>query len=72
MSFLRGGGVALYSLTLSKASGIQQAIYGNFSGPRQQEIVVSHGKVLELLRPSNKGLLQVFPSHQAPKSLAYT
>lgn len=59
MSYLRGNGVALYGLTLSKASAIQQAAYGNFSAPRQQEIVVSRGKVLELLSPSNKGRLQV-------------
>jgi len=58
MAFMRGGGAALYSVTLSKPSGVQQAIYGNFSAARQQEIVVSHGKVLQLLRPNAKGLLQ--------------
>lgn len=30
-----------YSLTLQKASSINQAVYGNFSQPKAQEIVVS-------------------------------
>ncbi|GMH39601.1 hypothetical protein BSKO_07499 [Bryopsis sp. KO-2023] len=42
----------LYNLTLSRASAIQCAIYGNFSAPKAQEIVVSRGKILELLRPN--------------------
>ncbi|CAM9695035.1 splicing factor 3B subunit 3 [Petromyzon marinus] len=41
----------LYNLTLQRASGITHAIHGNFSGTKQQEIVISHGKILELLRP---------------------
>jgi splicing factor 3B subunit 3 len=32
-------------------------VYGNFSGPKAQEIVVSHGSVLELLRPNDMGKL---------------
>jgi len=44
---------------LSRASGIQFAVYGNFSGPKAQEIVVSRGKVLELLRPNENGKLQI-------------
>lgn len=48
----------LYSLTLSRASGIQRAIYGNFSGPKAQEVIVSRGKVLELLRPDESGKMQ--------------
>eukprot|EP00198_Chlamydomonas_reinhardtii_P011963 XP_001701300.1 nuclear pre-mRNA splicing factor, component of splicing factor 3b [Chlamydomonas reinhardtii] len=48
----------LYSLTLSRASGIQTAVYGNFSGPKAQEVVVSRGKVLELLRPNENGKMQ--------------
>mmetsp|Transcript_4234 Transcript_4234/g.6990 ORF Transcript_4234/g.6990 Transcript_4234/m.6990 type:complete len:1205 (-) Transcript_4234:464-4078(-) len=47
----------LYHLTLSRASGIQSAAYGNFSAPKAQEIVVSRGKVLELLRPNELGKL---------------
>ncbi|CAD7703734.1 unnamed protein product, partial [Ostreobium quekettii] len=42
----------LYGITLSRASGIQCAVYGNFSTPKAQEIVVSRGKVIELLRPN--------------------
>ena len=40
------------------AAHLQCAIYGNFSGPKAQEIVVSRGKVLELLRPNESGKLQ--------------
>lgn len=41
----------LYSLTLQKASAIYCAVHGQFSGTKTQEIVVSRGKVLEILRP---------------------
>eukprot|EP00118_Oscarella_pearsei_P025484 m.308260 g.308260 ORF g.308260 m.308260 type:complete len:1220 (+) comp43647_c0_seq1:82-3741(+) len=41
----------LYNITLQKASAIVQAIHGSFSGPKQQEIIVARGKILELLRP---------------------
>ena len=41
----------LYNITLQHATAMPQAIVGNFSGARQQEIIVSHGTRLELLRP---------------------
>jgi len=41
----------LYNLTLQPPSATVQAVVGNFSGARQQEIIVSHGTRLELLRP---------------------
>lgn len=41
----------LYHLTLQRATGIVQAVHGNFSGGKTQEILVSRGKILELLRP---------------------
>ncbi|XP_019638298.1 PREDICTED: splicing factor 3B subunit 3 [Branchiostoma belcheri] len=41
----------LYALTLQRATGVTHAIHGNFSGTRQQEIVTSRGKILELMRP---------------------
>ena len=41
----------LYHLTLQPASGITHAVHGNFSGSKLQEIVVSRGKILELLKP---------------------
>ncbi|EAU90941.1 pre-mRNA-splicing factor RSE1 [Coprinopsis cinerea okayama7 len=41
----------LYNLTLQPPTANIQAIVGNFSGVRQQEIIVSHGTRLELLRP---------------------
>lgn len=48
----------LYALTLQKASCITQAAHGNFSGTKQQEIVVGRGKILELMRPDpNTGKL---------------
>ena len=41
----------LYNLTLQRATGITFACHGNFSGTKQQEIVVSRGKIIELMRP---------------------
>lgn len=41
----------LYNMTLQRGSGITHAIHGNFSGGKVQEILVSRGKSLELLRP---------------------
>ena len=43
----------LYSLTLQQATAIQKAIYGNFSSPKAQEIIVAKGKSLELIRPDD-------------------
>lgn len=40
----------LYNLTLQRATGITCAVHGNFSGSKLQEIIVSRGKILELLR----------------------
>ena len=40
----------LYNLTLQKATAITHAIHGNFSGTKQQEIVISRGKTIEILR----------------------
>lgn len=40
----------LYNLTLQRATGITHAIHGNFSGTKQQEIVISRGKIIEILR----------------------
>lgn len=41
----------LYNLTLQKATGITHAVHGCFSGTKNQEILISRGKSLELLRP---------------------
>lgn len=41
----------LYNLTLQGSTAITHAVHGNFSGTKQQEIVISRGKILELLRP---------------------
>ncbi|XP_041003528.1 spliceosome-associated protein 130 A-like [Juglans microcarpa x Juglans regia] len=52
----------LYSLTLQRATGIVCAINGSFSGGKAQEIVVSRGKLLELLRPDDSGKIQTLLS----------
>ena len=41
----------LYNLTLQTPTASLQAIVGNCSGARQQEIIISHGTRLQLLRP---------------------
>lgn len=41
----------LYSMTLSKATAINQSVAGSFSEPNVDEIVVAKGKVIELIRP---------------------
>ena len=41
----------LYNLTLQRPTGITHAVHGNFSGVKLQEIVVSRGRMLELLKP---------------------
>jgi len=41
----------LYNLTLQAGSAAPQAIVGNFSGQRHQEIIISRGTRLELLKP---------------------
>jgi len=45
----------LLALNLQSSSAINLAIYGNFSGPKQQEIAVAKGNTLELLRPDDTG-----------------
>ena len=44
----------LYNLTLQPPTVATHAIVGNFSGARQQEIIVSRGTRLELLRPDTQ------------------
>jgi splicing factor 3B subunit 3 len=39
-----------YALTLLPPSAANTAIVGQFSGSKQQEVLVSHGSWLELLR----------------------
>lgn len=41
----------LYNLTLQKATSITHAVHGSFSGTKQQEVLLSRGKSLELVRP---------------------
>jgi len=49
-----GASMYLYNLSLQKPTGINKAIFGNFSAPKAQEIVVARGKILELLRPDDE------------------
>ncbi|ERN13109.1 hypothetical protein AMTRI_Chr11g93760 [Amborella trichopoda] len=52
----------LYGLTLQQATGVVCATYGNFVGGKSQEIIVARGKVLDLLRPDDRGKLQTLLS----------
>ena len=48
----------LYALTLQKPSCVVQAVHGNFSGGKQQEMVVARGRILEIFNPDpNTGKL---------------
>lgn len=55
----------LYQLTLQRATTITHAVHGNFSGnSKQQEIIISRGKILELLRPDpNTGKVHSLLTH---------
>ncbi len=48
----------LYNLTLQRSTGITQAICGNFTGAKTQEICVAKGTIIELLKPDESGKLQ--------------
>ncbi|ORZ14502.1 CPSF A subunit region-domain-containing protein [Absidia repens] len=55
----------LYNLTLSSSTSINQAIHGNFSGTKQQEIIVARQTRLELLKPdTSTGKLHTVLSHE--------
>lgn len=56
----------LYALTLQKSSSVVQAIHGNFSGAKLQEIVVARGKILEIYKlDPNTGKLHSLLSAEA-------
>ena len=49
----------LYNLTLQPATNITHCVAGNFSGQKKLEIIVSRGKVLEIMLPDeNTGKVQ--------------
>lgn len=52
----------LHNLTLQKSSVINHVVYGNFSSPKAQELLVSKDKILELLRPDDNGKIQTVHS----------
>ncbi|KAI8815119.1 CPSF A subunit region-domain-containing protein [Cladochytrium replicatum] len=54
----------LNNLTLQSATHINLAVAGNFSGSRQQEILVARNSVLELLKPDDYGKLNTLLSHE--------
>lgn len=55
----------LYNITLNPTTAINQAIYGNFSGTKQQEIIVARQTRLELLRPdASTGKVHTILSHE--------
>lgn len=47
-----------YNITLQRPTGITQAVQGNFSAPKAQEIVVVRSHTLELLSPDDNGKLR--------------
>jgi splicing factor 3B subunit 3 len=54
----------LYNLTLQAPTAISQIVLGNFSGTRQQEIIVTRNGVLELLRiDASTGKVHTMLSH---------
>ncbi len=55
----------LYNLTISPTTAINQAIHGNFSGTKQQEIIVARQSRLELLKPdAASGKIHTILSHE--------
>jgi len=52
----------LYSFTLQKPTAIVQAVYGNFSATKAQELVINRGRVLDLARVDESGKLQTVSS----------
>ena len=48
----------LYHFTLQKPGAAVNAVCGNFSGLKTQEILVGRNNILELLRPDENGKLQ--------------
>ena len=40
----------LFATTLQQATAITHSIYGSFTQPDQEELVVAKGKILELLK----------------------
>lgn len=49
----------LYNLTLQRPTNISHCVAGNFSGQKKLEIIISRGKILEILAPDeNTGKLQ--------------
>ena len=58
--------VSLYNYTVQTSQTITHAIFGHFSAPKAQEIVIARGKVLELLRPDGEtGRMNVVLSTEA-------
>ncbi|KAF1745117.1 hypothetical protein MXB_2594 [Myxobolus squamalis] len=56
----------LYNLTLQRPTAIYCAVHGNFSGDRLQEIAISKGTILELLKHDpNTGKISVMLSVEA-------
>lgn len=55
----------LYNVTINPTTAVNQAIHGNFSGTKQQEIVVAKQTRIELLRPDpNSGKVHTVLSHE--------
>ncbi|PWY97250.1 putative splicing factor 3B subunit 3 [Testicularia cyperi] len=56
----------LYNVTLQPPTNVSLSVVGQFSGTRQQEIVIARGNRLELLRPDTQtGKIDTILSHEA-------
>ena len=49
--------IHLIALNLQRPSGINLAIYGNFSNAKAHEFVAAKGNIIELFRPDETGKL---------------
>ncbi|XP_055331342.1 splicing factor 3B subunit 3-like [Paramacrobiotus metropolitanus] len=53
----------LYSFTLQRPTGINCAVHGNFTGGKHQEIVLSRGQCLDIIRPdTDSGKMHILHS----------
>lgn len=43
----------VYNFTLNPPGGITHVIYGNYSGPKKQEIVIIKNNILEMITPDD-------------------
>ena len=52
----------LYHLTLQKESCVNSMCFGSFTGPKKQEIVVSRGRIVDLVNIDDDGKVNTIHS----------